>query len=106
MALIDVKYVHLHAPLFLGGKNHKDKLEAKDGVELKFDEDKDRLWITYNGVTTKVPMTTVHNYSEGKYEPKAPPAKFHAEQLNISGTAQVSTPHGHVFQGLGAGKSR
>lgn len=29
---IPLKYLHLHTPLFLGGKNFKDKIEAKSGV--------------------------------------------------------------------------
>lgn len=94
-------FVELHSPLFLGKKNHGTKVfNGKTGADVQYDEDKDKITISYHGETAHVQH---YNYfvvdtQEVKQElaPRGPgrPIK-----------AQVSTPQDHVFMD-GPGKSR
>jgi hypothetical protein len=96
---IKVDYAKLHSALFLGGKNHGEKLFNKAGMTLSYDTATKELIATYNGKTHHLvsfegyePATHAKEELEPAY---APPGKV---------KAQVSTPQDHVFSS-GPGKT-
>lgn len=54
MKLIDVKMVCLHGPVIIGSRNFKDKIPAQAGLKLQYDNDKDVIYITWNGEMMKI----------------------------------------------------
>jgi hypothetical protein len=98
--MIKVAYAMLHHPLFLGGKNHGEKLFNKSGMEISYDRVEKELIVTYNGKTQYIPSTNV-----AAYEPWTDP-KEEKRPAALRGPikAQVTTPQDHVFSS-GPGKT-
>ena len=111
--MIEVGFAELHKTLFLGGKNHGERLDSNRFPDLKImlDEKTDRLIVSWKGHTTKVPMTNVANYTEGPGQNRRVVQQAHpmlsniAEKAQLPFTAQVETPMSHVHAGPGSGKS-
>src|SRR5260221_9932370 len=103
--LVPTGFAFLHAPLFLGGKNHSDKLDSFRYPELKmvYDRDEKELIVTYRGKTANVPSTNVAYYHPGAAEERVPNTPSHSMVANVSQTAQVETPMSHVHAGHGHG---
>ena len=99
---LKVKRVHVALPLFVGGKNLKEKIESVSGVSIEYDTDVKRFEVTYNGETSNVPESATSSFVFGdtaKEEFKAhvfPKGKI---------KAQVQSPTDHVFA-EGPGKVR
>lgn len=55
---IPIAFAELHNPLFLSGKNHKQKLYSSD-MRLVFDTDADKLFVCYNDQIAIIPSTNV-----------------------------------------------
>ncbi len=132
---IEIDFAELHAPLFLGGKNHQLKLTAGARSELRlvYDRAQKELLVFWKGpkgiVEGIVPIGTVLSMIPKKAEvveikapkptgdvvlhttPKLSEAMGEktieraAKMEARSFTAQVSTPQDHVFQGIGKGKT-
>lgn len=106
------KFAELHNPLFHGGKNHGMKLLAKDGLDIEYSKEEKELTVIYKGEPTYLPSTSVQNYTPVSQVAAAVPVaqevvnKSHPQDTRKIKSAQVSTPHGHVFQGEGAGVVR
>ena len=126
---IEIDFAELHAPLFLGGKNHQLKLTAGARSELRlvYDRAHKELLVFWHGpkgvVEGIVPIGTVLSMIPKKAEVieiKAAPAAASPKLSEAMGektidratkmeagrfTAQVSTPQDHVFKGVGQGKT-
>jgi len=110
--LIDASFAELHNPLFLAGTNLTVKLDItkRSGLQLKYDLDKDRLIVIWNGKVAIVPGSNVS--SATPVRPDELGIKLESEYVlptsnvrtagpapmvsNVSATAQVETPHGKV----------
>jgi hypothetical protein len=105
MSKVKLKFVQVHAPLFVAGKNFGEKIKAEQtkGVALMFDDAKGRLFVEYNGEIAVVPEPSVlsmiaEKHSDWQYEmkyPKAEPLKpveniSHPSVVGNFKTAQVS----------------
>ncbi len=95
-----VSYAQLHHPLFLGGKNHGEKLFNRAGLELEYNRTEKELKVTYNNKTQYIPSTNVASY-EPWVEEKVEKAAAPMGKIK----AQASDPTAHVFAGLGNGKT-
>ena len=109
---MELEFVELQTPLFLGGKNFGLKLskEKFSGLDLFYDQENREVWVTFNTKAAIVPVSNVASMTPrqmvvvdgGKTEgppplaPVPPPGKI---------KAQVSTPTSHVFAD-GPGKTR
>lgn len=104
--MIDVKFAELHNPLFLNGKNFGVKLDPHRyrEITLVYDKEDKELLVTWNKTTAHVPSPNVAYYIPGIVEDPKVVQISHPEILNISHTAQVETPYGHVHAGPGKGK--
>lgn len=99
---IDLIFAQLHNSLFLAGKNHKEKLYAKD-VRLVYETKSDQLYVKYNNQIAIIPSSNISSMSPLDYTgfedmftdvviPKSPQTHIsHATKLDIS-KAQVSDP--------------
>ncbi len=128
--LVELEFAELHAPLFLGGKNHQLKLVAGARSELRlvYDRPNKELLVYWNGpkgvVEGIVPIGTVLSMIPKKPEAPIPiktePAAVSPKISESMGektleratkyeanrfTAQVATPQDHVFKGVGQGKT-
>lgn len=112
---VELEFAELHAPLFLGGKNHQLKLTAgaKTGIRLVYDRGEKELlvyWTSPNGKAhlAIVPASTVLSMWPKTLDEPIPikPKPPKVERPTARATAQVSSPTGHVFEGPGKGKSR
>lgn len=114
---IELAYAELHAPLFLGGKNHQMKLKAGSDMRLVYDRDEKELIIiwgkhvaivpfhgTTNNVWPKDPQAFLASIELPPVEATAP-TPIKAPHVPPK-SAQVSSPQAHVFAGPGGGKSR
>lgn len=114
MSRTPIRFAELHAPLFSRtegqhgqGVNLGMKLDPhhRVGLKLEFDEDNHSLYVTFSGVTSRVPETNVVTMIEGEVKT----AKLAAAEVQKTGanpaTAQVETPQSHVFAGEGKGKT-
>ncbi len=108
-----LEFAELQNPLFLAGKNHGTKLHATRPGDpaLDFNEEKNLLYIQYNGKLGLIPLSNVVSMTPKAEEEKevlqAPennvqtaPTGKHQKNRN----AQVNTPTSHVF-GEGPGHS-
>lgn len=104
-----VKFVETHGPIFLGGKNHKNKLFATDGVTLEHvvDENGENILMSYNNRQGYIPISNVVIW-EPQSDKTRPAIVNEHKPMDVKKikTAQVSGPHDHVFQGEGAGKTK
>lgn len=113
---VELEYAELHAPLFLGGKNHQMKLKSGPGLQLwymRYDKELIVIWgkhvaiVPFHGTTNnawpKDPQAFLEALGIPAIAPSAP-SPIKASQAKV--TAQVETPQSHVFAGHGAGKSR
>lgn len=105
--ILPVRFAELCQPLFLKGKdsgrNLGMKLENKSGVKLEYDDEKDWLIVSCDGVTS-ILRATVHciqfeSESDLKIVPPPPEPPKPFKKIK----AQVSSPTEHVFQGEGHG---
>jgi len=99
---IPVSFAELHNPLFLAGKNHKQKLYGSD-LKLIFDDEADKLYVLYNNQIAIVPSTNCSSITPANPEiyfnmfqgleltKQKSTNKNHAMKLDIRG-AQVSDP--------------
>ncbi len=102
---MQLEFCEVHAPLFLAGTNLGLKLDPakRAGLELTYSREYEELEVKWNGKTGIVPVTNIAIMVPGK--PKArEELKSHAMVANISRSAQVETPQGHVHAGPGKGK--
>jgi hypothetical protein len=58
---MNLKFVELHTPLFLGGINFQTKLDVsrKDGLKLKYDDYNKWVVVEYNGHKGYLPLSSV-----------------------------------------------
>lgn len=105
--MIEVGFAELHKPLFLGGKNHGEKLDSHRFPDLlmEYDKKEKELIVTYNHTVAYVPSTNVAYYHPGKAKDRKILQAGSPMVANISGTAQVETPMSHVHAGHGHGKT-
>ena len=111
MSRTAIRFAELHAPLFSRtegdrgtGVNLGMKLDPhnRTGLVLEFDEQTHHLYVTYQGVTSRIPETNIVTMIEGGIKaPQTTAAGLKAPQM----TAQVETPQSHVFAGEGKGKT-
>jgi hypothetical protein len=87
-----VSYAQLHHPLFLGGKNHGEKLFNREGLELEYNRAEKELKVSYKGKTQYIPSTNV-----AAYEPWTEEKTVSVAAPRGAVKAQVSTPQDHVF---------
>lgn len=110
MALVKLKHLELHSPLFVmhaaGGINLGVKLDPrkKEGLELFHDPDARRMIVRYNGSEAILPESSAFAWHEGEWPKKAPLKAAEAPRGKI--TAQVEGPQSHVFEGPGKGKTK
>jgi hypothetical protein len=118
--MIDLDFIELHSPLFFAGKNWGTKISATSntgtttGLKLSYDKEEKEIHLVYGTKMTMIPREAAgnitpinpkdfgHDIKTDHTKPKT--HKSHAMTANIN-KAQVSTPMGHVFEGLGAGKT-
>jgi hypothetical protein len=102
--MTDVKYAELHTAIFLAGTNLGAKLDIskRTGLSLRFDEDKKRLIVGWNGESACVPEPNCSMWIEGTAEKRGHAAAAPTVKAKI--TAQVDSPQSHVFAGPGGGK--
>jgi hypothetical protein len=98
-----VEYAKLHSPLFLGGKNHGDKLFRNKGLSMEYDTETRELTVGYNGKEH-------HLVAFEGYEPCLGVKEANEEVGTLirrgrPPKAQVTTPQDHVFSN-GPGKTR
>jgi hypothetical protein len=105
---INLEFAELHTPLFLGGKNFGNKLNAnsRTAITLIYDQTEKELWVAYAGKGAIIPTSNVVSMTPGtpdnqtvsigdrKQEQVGKTGKFNA---NPSAKAQVSSPTHHVF---------
>lgn len=106
---IPLKFVQLHTPAFHCGTNLSDKIDyTKRNIGLTFDDDKDRLEISFNGHYSFLPSSNVAlmlpiDPSLAGFEMS--PSFYQVQQAlkqaqaNVSGVpikAQVEVPHEKV----------
>jgi len=133
---IEMTFVELHNPLFLGGVNWGNKLTPKSGkgsLELIYDRAAQELLITFGKFQCIVPSSNIASMTLKGFEMTQATQKSHAmtagiekaqvesptttiqnqpevkklgKQLKTVIDSQASTPHSHVFAGTGAGKTR
>ena len=101
-----IKFAEVHNPLFLAGKSFGTKLDPGKlaGLSLEYDPENRWLIVHWDKETGFVPLSNVACMVEGVVEKKAAQIT-HPIVAGIQATAQVSTPFGHVFEGMGAGKT-
>lgn len=105
--MIEVGFADLHKPLFVGGKNHGERLDCGRFPDLKmvyFPELKE-LHVTWGGTTTHVPSTNIANYTPGPAKNRRVVQSAAPQVAGVAFTAQVETPMSHVHAGHGHGKT-
>lgn len=112
MTRIPIQFANLMKPLFLNRRNFGEKLENKIDLVLEYDTQRKELYVQYNGRVAIIPSSGLASieptnpedvgYNGGKFQP----VKTHGSHPTIAGiaSAQVSSPHDHVFAGPGNGK--
>ena len=101
--MIPIKRTELHTALFLGGKNHGLKIEAKAGLSLVYDRAEKELLIEFNGEKAILPSSNVATMVEMSSQAKMT-AGSRPPMIMGKIKAQVSTPQDHVFSD-GPGKT-
>lgn len=109
----ELKYIHrieFHAPLFFAGRNFGTKVEVNkiDGLSIGYDEKYGLFKISYNGKLATASDTSAFLWELVEDQPESPEIVNEHKTSDIGKfkTAQVSTPHGHVFEGPGKGKTK
>lgn len=112
--MIKLKYLEVHQPLFLSGKNFGTKLntEQLSGLELDFHPDKSMVTVKYNGQVSFFNWVNAANMipknaSDIGFNLEAVrKVETHVSHPMTNGisSAQVETPASHVFKGKGQGK--
>lgn len=109
-----IRFLETHGDLFIGGKNLKNKHRTKSlttntetGLEMEWNEEKERVEITWNAETGWVFPSNIALLVPEIGKVIDPPKNEHrTESVEGRRRAQVSTPTGHVFDGAGKGKTR
>jgi len=59
--MIDLKYVILHTPLFLGGTNLQDKIEKvkRTGIQMVYNRETQELFIKWNNEIAIIPTSNI-----------------------------------------------
>ncbi len=113
--MILIKFVALHNPLFLGGRNLSATLDSSrtTGLDILYDDEHSRLYVWYNGGVAIIPETNVSHmwptdvtlFDSLRPAPKPIPAPEPPKNGRFGKiVAQVSNPTTHVQNGPGAGK--
>lgn len=98
-----LKYVHLHSPLFFGGKNFGEKLDPVNNPQkfagikmyLATDDFGPWLFIEWGDRVSRLPLSSIHSAEEGEIQkPKVVLPAPTGKPIQ----AQVSTPQSHVFE--------
>ena len=101
---IDIRFAHLHTPLFFGGKSFGDKLEhgKHEGLAMTYDTEEPWIRVFWKNREGLVPMSNVASLSPMEEKPFAVDIE---KPKAVTGPikAQVSSPTDHVFAGMGAG---
>lgn len=108
--MLNLKFIETHSDLFMAGTNMGKKIDVTAhkfrGIYLQYDPKNEFYLVWFKNELSRLPKTSVHNdipldvkdtkYEHPKFEieTKAPQA---TPTANPSITAQVSTPHDHVF---------
>lgn len=122
MAKVELIYAELHNPLFIGGTSFGMKLypkQAKGELKMLYDREHKELLITFKNHESIVPSSNIASMTpsatslkeqitqkventDGPHKAKPGPKP----KISSAAGSQASTPHDHVFAGLGAGKTR
>lgn len=105
MEKIDIKFAHLHNPLFFAGRTWGDKLNlsAVAGLRMQYDRTEKELIVGFDNQECIVPVTNIQSMQEGI--PDKRPQQIHHPMVQGIASAQVETPYGHVHAGPGHGKT-
>ena len=127
-------FVELHTPLFLGGVNWGPKLFQKNGkgnLELIYDRASQELIVTFGKFQCIIPSSNIASMTLKGFEMTQAVQQTHPVTAGIEKaqvetpttmiqnqpevkklgrpvkaiSSQASTPHDHVFKGVGAGKT-
>ncbi len=110
---LKISLVTLKNPVFVAGTNFP-RFDGRKGEVLTYDRDAGELYVEYNGAVGLVPVGNISNMmlaepSQMGFAGNAPKQAVQqptSPQVLEIGHAQVSTPFGHVHEGLGKGKSK
>lgn len=109
MEPIELKFAEVHSPLFIAGRNLGLKLDPMFGktvgCHLEYHREFGEVHIAIDGEKGIIPVTNVICMVPGTPKARIAPV-HHAMVANISQTAQVETPFGHVHAGPGKGKTK
>jgi hypothetical protein len=103
-----IKEVTLHNTFFMAGTNFKQTISTKykPEVELEFDQVYDWLVVKYKGKTKFIMRENIADMEPDDGAQEALVVNKTSPQVaNVSGSAQVSSPHDVVFS-KGVGKVR
>ncbi len=103
--MLQLKFVELHNPLFLGGKNFGLKLDISKlaGLRMEYDRAEKELLVYWNDEVGIVPSSNVACMTADNGVAK--PEQFVHPIVAGRQTAQVESPMSHVFAGEGHGKT-
>jgi hypothetical protein len=107
--MTDYSLLVLHTELFVGGKNFGTKIRPNlhQGLELVWDDGKQCFLVTYNNEVATVRNGNIAYDVKKLSKAKPDPVNEHkTESVHGRRKAQVSTPHGYVFEGEGKGKTK
>lgn len=131
---MEMSFVELHTPLFLGGVNWGVKLYercAKGTLKLDYDREHHELVISFQKFKCLVPSSNIASMTLKGFELEQYEQKTHAQVAGIESAqveaptttiqnkpevkklgrpakvinSQAATPHDHVFQGVGKGRT-
>lgn len=111
---INIRFAQLHNPLFIAGKNFKERLDPNEtkGLHISFDDEGKRLFVEWNGVVGVVPESNISNMIPSKPEDfqyklktisSAKPLVRNVEMATarvVKMNAQISDPVRDAVQGI------
>jgi len=104
----DIRQLRVHGTFNFGGKNFPETIVTKQisGLKLQWDPKEKWVEISYNDRHGKIFQgnCAVMEIEDGT-EITVPVNEHHTQDIRKIGEAQVSTPHGYVFEGPGKGKT-
>lgn len=110
---VKIQFANLMKPLFLNGRNFGEKVLAKPDITMDYDMNRKELYVMYAGRVALIPSAGISslepvNPRDIGYEGElSKTVKIHENHPSVAdiGSAQVSTPHGYVHEGLGKGQT-